>query len=177
MKVPRALIKYYFDYAVSDYLDENQDVPSDMRELDEHIPNLKATLMNNHEQLSFALGLKKILSDPSTNFQRYYGYSFPLEDEEIRDIMAYLLEVVLPEKSIAQESVVITEESVENDRIERGLLYKVDSEQSLESIAAKCGLTVDFIKEANPYWYETAGCSNPIEIGRTVKLKVADVWH
>lgn len=91
--------------------------------------------------------------------------------------MAYLLKVVLPEKLIAEESIVITEESVENDRIERGLLYKVDSEQSLKSIAAKCGLTLDFIKEVNTHWYETVGCSKPVEIGRTVKLKMTDDWH
>lgn len=92
-------------------------------------------------------------------------------------MMAYLLKVVLPEKLIAEESIVITEESVENDRIERGLLYKVDSEQSLKSIAAKCGLTLDFIKEVNTHWYETVGCSKPVEIGRTVKLKMTDDWH
>jgi hypothetical protein len=177
VRVPRELIKYYFDYAVSDYLDENQDIPSDMSELDEYMPNLKATLMNNHEQLSFALGLKLLLEDPDVDLQEFYGYNFPLEDEEIRAVMDYLLKVVLPNKSIGHESVVITKDSIEDNRIERGLLYKINSEQTLETVAQKCGLTLDFIRKANPYWYETLGYSCPIEVGRTVKLKLADDWH
>lgn len=85
MKAPRALIKSYFDYAVSDYLDENQDTPSDMCELDEYMPNLKATLMNNHEQLSFALDLKKILSDPGTDIIRnIMAITFQLRTKKLR---------------------------------------------------------------------------------------------
>lgn len=177
MRVPRALIKYYFDYVISDYLDENQEVPSDMCELDEYLPNLKALLKSNHEQLSFFWGLKEALKGPDSDLQKYYGYDFPLENEEIRNVMEYLLKVVLPNEIIGDEPVEITEETIENDRIERGVLYKVKSEQTLESIAASCGLNLDVIKLANPYWNDTLGSATPLEVGKTVKLKLSDEWH
>ena len=177
MNVSRELIRYYFDYAVSDYLDENEDVPSEMIELEEYMPNLQATIMNNHEQLFFALGLKKLLDDECVDVQGFYGYRFPLEDDEIRCIMKYLLGVVSPQEPLDDELIVITEEPIESSRIENGLLHKVDSGQTLETIAVKYGLSLDFIKKANPYWYEHLGYSDSIDVGKTVRLKLADDWH
>jgi hypothetical protein len=175
--VSKDLIKYYFDHFISDYLDEHQDVPNDVSELDEYLPNLKSLLMKNHEQIRFALGIKTIINNPETDFQCFYGYNFPLESEEIRDIMIHLLRLVSPKKILKDISVRITNESLEESRINNGLLYKVECNESLKDISDIKGISLDLIKKANPYWVEMLGCHKPIEKGKLVKLTQADVWH
>lgn len=177
MNIPRELIRYYFDYAISDFLDDNETVPTEWGELDEYIPNLKATLMQNHEQMSFAHGLKKVLSNSHTDFQKYYGYEFPLENDEIKSIMTLLLNVVSPKEILSINSVEITDDSIEDFRIRNGLLHKVVDGQTLKSIASLYDLSLDFVCDANPYWFEKLGSDQPIEAGQTVRLKLADQWH
>lgn len=176
MNIPKALIKYYFDYFVSDFADDMESMPESRNELDEYLKNLKLLLMENHEQIDFTLGLKKIVEYRCSDLQEYYGYSFPLEEEEIVWIMKYLIEALAP-RALPEIDVNLSNDSIEFYRVKNGLLHKVELGQNLEIIAKIHNKTEKFIIEANPYWSKVCGLADPIEAGCLVKLKLADAWH
>ena len=171
IRVPLELIRYYIDYFISEYVDDNGEPPVDLADLDDYLPNLKAHLARNHELVFFISGLYAAVSEDS-NFQKYYGYNFPLENKEIKNIMSLLLISLRTEGLDLSEKVVVSTESLDNFRILVGLTYRVLNGDTLNSIANKEKIGIEVIKQSNPFWYEKKGLDGSLEEGEVVRLKV-----
>lgn len=179
MNIPKLLIRQYTGLFTSDYLDDHQAPPQCKEDLLESFSDVKTVLQSFHEQIELFSGLEHILHSQKASLQDFYGYSLPLEDSEIEAILTWLKEFTHPEggANIFFDEIQLTDTSLLEHRVEKGVILETDGSQSLMAIARKFSIDSETIGSLNPYWLNTIGLESAIPNGNTIRIRKPDEWR
>ena len=98
MKISRQILDHYIGYLTNFYIIDYNTPPEKLDDYYDFIMSLKKDVTNHQDLDTLRLGINYLLCHPEIDLEDHGGL-YPWDDEEVREILQYILFVIWPDNS------------------------------------------------------------------------------
>ena len=100
MKISRQVLDYYIHHVTSYYILDHDDIPDELDDCHNYVLKIKDNASMDGDLEVLRLGINYLLCHPDISLDNHGGI-YTWDDEEVREILHYILSVIWPSNSKA----------------------------------------------------------------------------